>query len=83
MPAKRAEKTPMPQRAADARAHDFVEVNEGYTPARAVFESERCLRCQDPVCVAGCPVQVPMYIILGSASNHSKSISDNPFMVSV
>ena len=60
MPAKRAEKTPMPQRAADARAHDFVEVNEGYTPARAVFESERCLRCQDPVCVAGCPVQVPI-----------------------
>jgi glutamate synthase (NADPH/NADH) small chain len=60
MPAKRAEKTPMPQRAAGTRAHDFVEVNEGYTPARAVFESERCLRCQDPVCVDGCPVQVPI-----------------------
>ncbi len=60
MPIKRAEKTPMPVRDAAARAHDFREVNEGYTPRHARFEAERCLRCQDPVCVDGCPVQIPI-----------------------
>jgi glutamate synthase (NADPH/NADH) small chain len=49
MPAKRAEKTPMPQREALQRARDFGEVNQGYTRARAAFEAERCLRCQEPV----------------------------------
>ena len=24
------------------------------------FEAERCLRCQDPVCVEGCPVNIPI-----------------------
>ncbi|MBI2318549.1 MAG: dihydropyrimidine dehydrogenase, partial [Betaproteobacteria bacterium] len=60
MPIKRAEKTPMPVREAALRAHDFIEVNAGYTPSHAVFEAERCLRCQDPVCVGGWPVQVPI-----------------------
>ncbi|MBK6981968.1 MAG: NADPH-dependent glutamate synthase [Betaproteobacteria bacterium] len=60
MPIKRADKTPMPVREAQQRAHDFIEVNEGYTKAHAAFEAERCLRCQDPVCVGGCPVNVPI-----------------------
>jgi glutamate synthase (NADPH/NADH) small chain len=60
MPIKRAEKTPMPMREAQLRAHDFLEVNGGYTAAHAAFEAERCLRCQDPVCVDGCPVNVPI-----------------------
>jgi glutamate synthase (NADPH/NADH) small chain len=60
MPVKRAEKTPMPVREPQVRAHDFREVNEGYTNAQASFEAERCLRCQDPVCVDGCPVRVPI-----------------------
>jgi glutamate synthase (NADPH/NADH) small chain len=60
MPVKRAEKTPMPMREAQQRARDFLEVNKGYTTAHASFEAERCLRCQDPVCVGGCPVNVPI-----------------------
>ncbi|OGA13145.1 MAG: glutamate synthase (NADPH), homotetrameric [Betaproteobacteria bacterium RIFCSPHIGHO2_12_FULL_69_13] len=60
MPVKRAEKTPMPVRDAHERAHDFREVNRGYTVFHAVFEAERCLRCQEPVCVDGCPVQIPI-----------------------
>lgn len=60
MPIKRADKTPMPVREAAERAHDFREVNAGYTPRHAAFEAERCLRCQDPVCVDGCPVQIPI-----------------------
>ncbi len=60
MPVKRAEKTPMPVREPQQRAHDFREVNAGYTAFHAAFEAERCLRCQDPVCVDGCPVQIPI-----------------------
>ena len=60
MPVKRAEKTPMPMREATVRAHDFKEVNDGYTVFHAAFEAERCLRCQDPVCVEGCPVRIPI-----------------------
>ena len=60
MPIKRADKTPMPVREAGQRAHDFKEVNQGYTKFHAAFEAERCLRCQDPVCVEGCPVQIPI-----------------------
>ena len=50
----------MPERDAVMRSHDFGEVNEGYGIAHAQFEAERCLRCQDPVCIAGCPVSVPI-----------------------
>jgi glutamate synthase (NADPH/NADH) small chain len=60
MPLKRVDKTPMPERDAALRSHDFGEVNQGYNIARARFEAERCLRCQDPVCVQGCPVQIPI-----------------------
>ena len=60
MPVKRADKTTMPVREPERRAHDFGEVNEGYTPFHAAFEAERCLRCQDPVCVDGCPVRIPI-----------------------
>ncbi len=60
MPVKRAEKTPMPVREPRERARDFHEVNEGYSGFHAEFEAERCLRCQDPVCVDGCPVKIPI-----------------------
>jgi glutamate synthase (NADPH/NADH) small chain len=60
MPVKRADKTPMPVRDAHERAHDFKEVNAGYTEFHAAFEAERCLRCQEPVCVDGCPVKIPI-----------------------
>jgi glutamate synthase (NADPH/NADH) small chain len=50
----------MPERDAVLRAHDFGEVNEGYGIAHAQFEAERCLRCQDAVCIEGCPVRVPI-----------------------
>jgi glutamate synthase (NADPH/NADH) small chain len=60
MPVKRANKTPMPVRDAQERAHDFREVNRGYTAFHAAFEAERCLRCQEPICVDGCPVKIPI-----------------------
>lgn len=60
MPVKRMEKIQMPTREAQARAHDFKEVNQGYDFAHALFEAERCLRCQVPTCVEGCPVRIPI-----------------------
>src|SRR5210317_1805834 len=57
---KTRSKTPMPERDAILRSHDFEEVNEGYGIAHAQFEAERCLRCQDPICIDGCPVRVPI-----------------------
>ena len=73
MPLKRPEKTPMPIREAQVRAHDFVEVNAGYTLFHAAFEAERCLRCQDPVCVAGCPVGIPIPDFI-----HAVAVGDMP-----
>ncbi|MEO8683045.1 MAG: NADPH-dependent glutamate synthase [Vicinamibacterales bacterium] len=60
MPVRRADKTSMPVQDAQVRAHNFLEVNSGYTGLRAAFEAERCLRCQHPLCVDGCPVRIPI-----------------------
>jgi glutamate synthase (NADPH/NADH) small chain len=73
MPVKRFEKTPMPVRPPEARAQDFIEVNRGYTLAHARFEAERCLRCQDPLCVGGCPVGIPIPDFI-----HAVEIGDMP-----
>lgn len=73
MPVKRQDKTPMPVRDPALRAHDFREVNDGYTVFHAAFEAERCLRCQDPVCVDGCPIHIPIPDFI-----HAVAIGDMP-----
>jgi glutamate synthase (NADPH/NADH) small chain len=73
MPVKRTDKTPMPMRLPLARAQDFSEVNLGYQLPQARFEAERCLRCQDPLCVGGCPVGIPIPDFL-----HALEIGDMP-----
>lgn len=60
MPVKRVDKTPMPERTPQQRSRDFNEVNQGYTLQHAIFEAERCLRCQEAVCIEGCPVEIPI-----------------------
>ena len=60
MPLITPNKTPMPVADAKARSKTFREVNFGYDPQRAVEEADRCLRCQDPSCQTGCPVNVPI-----------------------
>jgi glutamate synthase (NADPH/NADH) small chain len=56
----------MPERPAEVRAHDFMEVNLGFTELLAAAEAERCLQCKNPKCIEGCPVRVniPRFIDL-------------------
>lgn len=55
---------PMRERDGEIRAHDFGEVNEGFTLEVARLEAERCLRCKDGKCIAGCPVgiDIPSFV---------------------
>jgi len=50
--------TEMPERNAQERAQNFLEVNLGYTQEDALKEAERCIQCSKPACVAGCPVGI-------------------------
>lgn len=55
---------PMPEQDPHERAKNFFEVPLGYTADMAVEEAQRCLQCQDPKCMLGCPVNVkiPQFI---------------------
>lgn len=49
---------PMPAQDPNVRNRNFREVNLGYTPELARQEALRCIQCKDPVCIAGCPVNI-------------------------
>ena len=48
----------MPEQNAEARARNFKEVNLGLATEVARLEADRCLRCREGKCIAGCPVGV-------------------------
>jgi glutamate synthase (NADPH/NADH) small chain len=48
----------MPCQDSLARAHNMLEVAEGYSESQARIEAERCLNCKNAPCVQGCPVGV-------------------------
>ena len=48
----------MPEQPAAERAHNFTEVNLGYSPELAQQEALRCLECAKPACTDNCPVGV-------------------------
>jgi glutamate synthase (NADPH) small chain len=58
------EQVSMPERDPRERINNFKEVNLGYSIADALRESERCIQCAKPTCVAGCPVgiDIPSFI---------------------
>ncbi len=58
------ERHDVPARSAVIRAMDFNEVSLGYSQALAMEEAERCLDCNNPRCIDGCPVRVniPQFI---------------------
>ncbi|MCA9109507.1 MAG: NADPH-dependent glutamate synthase, partial [Planctomycetaceae bacterium] len=61
LPPKERTKIPrqaMPEQDPHERAHNFAEVNRGLEILVAEREAQRCLACNDPKCVHGCPVGV-------------------------
>lgn len=40
------------------RSHCIEEVNQGLTKEQAMTEAQRCLKCKNPQCVQGCPVNI-------------------------
>jgi len=65
-------KTPIPEQDPAIRRTNFKEVSLGYTPEQAVREASRCLQCKKPLCVTGCPVNVPIPRFI-------KAIQENDF----
>ena len=57
-PNMRLTKNPMPSQEPAVRAHNFLEVTNGYTDEMAVDEALRCLSCKNMPCVSGCPVNI-------------------------
>ena len=64
MPNMTPKKTPMPSQDPKVRAHNFLEVSQGYSAEMAQNEAARCLNCKHRPCVSGCPVhiQIPDFI---------------------
>ncbi|GAB4324280.1 MAG: NADPH-dependent glutamate synthase [Bacteroidales bacterium] len=50
----------MPEQDQKLRVHNFQEVPYGFTSELALLEAGRCLQCKKPLCVEGCPVNVPI-----------------------
>ncbi|MEZ5084014.1 MAG: NADPH-dependent glutamate synthase [Bacteroidales bacterium] len=50
----------MPEQDQTLRVHNFQEVPYGFTSELALLEAGRCLQCKKPLCVEGCPVNVPI-----------------------
>lgn len=53
-------KVPMPEQEPNVRNKNFSEVALGYTEEMAKEEARRCLQCKNPLCMQGCPVNVPI-----------------------
>ena len=64
----------MPCQPADVRRRNFKEVALGYDEATALAEAGRCLQCKKPLCVSGCPVNVPIRDFIGADSLHYLSV---------
>ena len=50
----------MPKQPAEVRRGNFKEVALGYPLETARREASRCIQCKKPLCVTGCPVEVPI-----------------------
>lgn len=53
-------KVVMPEQEPNVRNKNFKEVALGYTKEMAMEEATRCLQCKNPLCMQGCPVNVPI-----------------------
>lgn len=49
----------------EERVNNFDEVVKGYNENEALEEAKRCLQCQDPKCISGCPVGINIKKFIG------------------
>lgn len=48
----------MPEQPPEERIHNFREVPFGYSAETAMLEASRCIKCKNPKCIEGCPVEI-------------------------
>lgn len=63
-----APRVEMPCQPAEVRRSNFKEVALGYIREMAMEEASRCLQCKKPLCVSGCPVEVPIRDFIGEVA---------------
>jgi len=68
-------KTAIPEQPPEVRNKNFLEVSLGYTEELAKEEAERCIKCKNKPCVAGCPVmvQIPEFISLVAEGKYEEA----------
>lgn len=79
---------PMPEQEPHARARNFLEVPFGYSAETAIEEAQRCLVCQKPRCVDGCPVQIDIprfiaHIAAGDFKSAARTIREANLLPSI
>ncbi len=60
----------MPCQPPKERVCNFNEVALGYSEQDAMTEAKRCLQCKKPLCVSGCPVEVPIKDFIGKLAQN-------------
>ncbi|MDG5767059.1 NADPH-dependent glutamate synthase [Balneolales bacterium ANBcel1] len=70
MPMKPRERMQIPrhlplEQKPECRIENFAEVSNGFNVELAAEEALRCLECNDPVCMQGCPVNVDIRSFIG------------------
>ncbi len=60
----------------NSRIYNFQEVAQGFTKEMAIKEAERCLQCDEPKCINGCPVNIdiPKFIRLIKENDYLEAI---------
>lgn len=61
-------RVPVREQDAAERAHNFNEVCLGYSMEEARAEADRCLKCKNPKCQTGCPVNIDIPRFIGKIS---------------